>query len=99
MLIITSEFHLPRVEAVFRWVYGLNDGAFALEFESTPDAGIEPDALRARVSKEQAGLAAFVRIRERIATLAALHDFLFTEHGVYRAARREPEPPVDLSTY
>lgn len=99
MLVITSSFHLPRVEAVFRWVYGLNDGAFALEFESTPDAEIGADALRTRIAKERASLVAFEQMRTRIGSLAALHDFLFTEHGVYAAARREPKPPADLSTY
>jgi hypothetical protein len=100
-LVITSAFHMPRVEAVFRWVYGLDGPGpqCALAFESTPDVGIEPEALRARVEKERASLAQFEQWRDWVGSLAELHEYLFAEHGVYAAERRIAAAPPDTSTY
>jgi hypothetical protein len=99
LLVISSAFHTPRVEAVFRWVYSLDSSAFDLEFESVPDVGIEADALRARIEKEQTSLGIFEELRGRIETLDALHEYLFSEHGVYRADRVPVEAAVDPATY
>jgi hypothetical protein len=99
LLVITSAFHMPRVEAVFRWVYGLDDLRCTLDFETVPDTGIDAAALRARVEKERASLAGFEQLRSRLTTLATLHDYVFTEHGVYAATRRAPDRAVDTSTY
>jgi len=98
ILVITSEFHMPRTEAAFRWIYGLDGQACELEFESTPNLGIEPDALRARVEKERAGLASLERLRASIGSMGELHAWLFAEHGVYRA-QRAAQPTVDRETY
>jgi hypothetical protein len=99
VLVVTSVFHLERTEAVFRWVYGLDGGACSVDFDSVPDNGIEPAALQARIAKEQESLAAFGNVRGRIASLAELHRWLFTEHGAYRAGRRSPSTGVDTRTY
>src|SRR5215472_440663 len=39
VLIITSEFHMPRTEAAFRWIWEMPapGGACTLEFECVPD--------------------------------------------------------------
>src|SRR4051794_29651315 len=95
VLVVTSAFHLARTEAVFRWVYGLDGPCCGVEFESVPDVGIEPEALDARLAKERTSLESFLRMSGEIGTLAELHRWLFTEHGVYRAARRLPSPRVD----
>lgn len=101
LLVITSAIHMPRVEAEFRWVYSLEGPgpACSLAFESVPDAGIDGAALRVRVEKERASLALFEPLRGRIASLAALHDYLFAEHGAYAARRRRLDLPVDPSLY
>lgn len=99
VLVITSEFHMQRVEAVFRWVYGLDDAKCALAFDAVPDAGMDEAALRARHEKERASLAMFEPLRVRIRSLAELHDYLFTEHGVYSAVRKLADLPVDVRLY
>ena len=98
ILVVTSEFHMPRTEAAFRWVYGLDGPACELEFESTPNLGIEAVALRARVEKERAGLASLELLRGTIGSMAEFHAWLFAEHGVYRTARAA-QPIVDPGTY
>lgn len=101
LLIVTSEFHMPRAEAVFRWVYGL-DGpgpAATLAFASAPDSGIDAKALQARVEKEEKSMAQFQGLCARVHSLAALHDYLFAEHGVYSATPSAPNIPIDIDLY
>lgn len=99
VLAITSEFHMPRVEAVFRWVYGLGGPPCTVEFEAVPDAGLDAEALRARAEKERASLAVFELLRARIDSFADLHEYMFTEHGVYSAVRKIADMPVDTRLY
>lgn len=102
--VITSAFHLPRTEAVFRWVFGLDvvGAPYQLTFEATPDAGIAPDVLAARVVKEQEGSLRVAKQRAQYDSLAKLHQFLFTEHSAYRTQGDNEAPAVDpraLGTY
>ena len=102
--VITSAFHLLRTEAIFRWVFGLDvaSAPYELTFDATPDAGIAPDALAARVAKEQESLLRVANQRKQYDTLAKLHQFLFTEHAAYRAQGDNDPPAADtraLGTY
>lgn len=99
-LVVTSEFHMPRAEAVFRWTFGLpGPGAGCkLDFLSAPNTGIPGPTLQARLEKERVSLARFRAVQSRIASLAGLHLWLFTEHGAY-TAKRPPCEPVDMGTY
>jgi hypothetical protein len=101
ILVITSDFHMPRTEAVFRWVYGLDapGPTCAVDFETVPDTGIDADALDARLLKEQQSLDLLAPLAARIRTLAALHLWLFTEHDAYAAGPRIPAGTVDPRTY
>jgi hypothetical protein len=90
LLVTTSAFHRARTEAVFRWVYGLDEPAekYDLSFVSAPDDGLSSAGLAARCAKETEGLE---RLNQLIAggtirTLADLHAFLFTGHDAYSAA-------------
>lgn len=88
LLTITSAFHMPRTQAVFRWVYGLPGlpGDSVLSFDAVPDTGIPSAALEARRRKESARLEALPALQSRIRNLAELHHWLFTEHTAYAAA-------------
>src|SRR4051794_26821945 len=68
VLVITSQFHIPRTDAVFRWVYSLDGGCCTVDFESVPDVGIDAEPLEARRQKEKESLAKFEKVRETIAT-------------------------------
>ncbi len=85
LLVITSAFHMPRTEAVFRWVYELEAPGVPceVEFESVPDEGIDAATLLLRTEKEKKSLAAVEHERPRIRTLADMHEWLFTRHGAY----------------
>jgi hypothetical protein len=92
LLVVTSAFHLPRAEAVFRWVYGLPPRRCALRFEAVLDDGLDPAALAARRRKEAVALAALAPLAARIATMAELHRWLFAEHRAYAAGGPAPDP-------
>jgi hypothetical protein len=88
LLVITSDFHLPRARAVFEWMYRLEPrpSGYLLEFEAVTDSAMPPDLLAARSARERASLERFGEIAGRIATLRECHHWLFTAHGAYDSA-------------
>jgi hypothetical protein len=101
VLVITSEFHMPRTAAAFEWIYRLQapGPSCSLDFESVPDVGIASDSLSARLAKEAAGLDGLRALARRIDTLASLHEWLFTGHGAYAPGPRTHAGAVDPATY
>ena len=89
ILVITSNFHMPRTESIFRWVFSLNAGvhAYQLSFDSVPDRGITRDALRARQEKEKKSLAQFLKTQKKIHSLKELHQWLFKTHAAYSVSK------------
>ena len=89
LLVITSDFHLPRTEAVFRWMFGLEPrrADYEVHFECVDDPTMPPDLLKEREAKERISLESFLQMKDRIATLAECHRWIFTGHGAYNAAR------------
>ena len=88
LLIITSDFHLSRTEAVFRWVFGLGARAsrYRLVFEGVSDAGTPPEILAARREREAASLRSLRETQDRIATWDDFVSWLFGVHDCYAVA-------------
>lgn len=84
-LIVTSKFHMPRTEAIFRWVYSLAPTrlGYTLSFLSTPDEGLTSQALEARQSREKSSLKKLRLHIKSIGTLDLFQRWLYTEHGAY----------------
>ncbi len=99
LLVITSTFHMPRTEAIFRWVYGLAPGCFSLAFEEVPDAGIDADALAARWCRERESLGRLAGIMPGIATMRELHTWLFSQHRAYAVMPHASSTGEALDTY
>jgi uncharacterized SAM-binding protein YcdF (DUF218 family) len=101
--VITSDFHLPRTEAIFRWIYGLDDpkpGGYQLTFKSVSDSGIPEKALEARVRREKRSLLQLEENRKKIRSMKQLHRWLFSEHAAYAGWRpRSGETGEILNTY
>ena len=99
-LVVTSEFHMPRTEAAFRWIWEMPapGGECALEFETVADSGLDAEMLALRTGKERAALVILEELRQRIRTFSELHEWVFSQHGVYSAVRR-PEDGVDVRMY
>ena len=89
LLVIASDFHVARAEAVFRWVYGLEPRLvpYEVRFEAGSDRGMDAAVLQARQKRELERRDALADIAERITTMRDFHRWLFTEHDAYNAAR------------
>src|SRR5262249_7515805 len=75
LLVITSDFHLPRTQAVFDWIYGLEPRTleYELQFESVSDPRIDKKTLHDREEKERRSLAGLADLTKRITTLPDFH--------------------------
>ncbi|HEX3878324.1 MAG TPA: YdcF family protein [Bryobacteraceae bacterium] len=90
LLIVNSEFHMPRTEAIFRWVFGAAPAhGYELTFEATRNEGLEGAALEARRKRELASLEEVRKLADRITTLSELHQWIYSEHGAYAWFLRE----------
>jgi hypothetical protein len=62
---------------------------YRLSFEASPNDGLAPTAIQARVDREQNNLASFRSgVRRRIHSMDQLHRWLYAEHTAYNAAGR-----------
>ena len=91
LLVITSQSHMPRAEAIFHWVFGASpQSGYRLAFLASTDDGLPPEILQARTEREKASLASLEQIAARLPSLADVHRFLFTQHEAYRASLSDP---------
>lgn len=85
LLVITSEFHLPRTQAAFEWIYGLTPLTtdYQLVFESVPNRGLSPEALKARTAREKKSLEKLRETQLNITTLKAFQTWFYSQHAAY----------------
>lgn len=85
LLVITSQFHLPRTKAIFNWIFSLSvpKNYYQLDFLAVSDAGFNKKLLAARIEKEKQSLTNFKKTIKKIKNLKQLHNWLFTEHDAY----------------
>lgn len=90
--VITSEFHLPRTQAIFTWIFGLScsQPPYRLTFEAVPDVEMSYTALTTRRERERASLQRIEELRSQLTTLPDVHRWLYTEHAAY-AVSKSPE--------
>lgn len=102
LLIITSEFHMPRTRAIFEWIFNLPPQKvnYSLSFVATPNTGLNNIDLEARMLGEKNRLNSFWELPKRIGNVTELHRWLYTEHAAY-AIHLKPQPTkgVELNTY
>ena len=92
LLVITSEFHLPRTQAAFEWIYGLTPLTtdHQLIFESVPNRGLSPKTLKARIAREQNNLEKLRETQLDITTLDAFQAWFYSQHAAY-AVTSQPD--------
>jgi len=100
LLIVTSEFHMPRTQAIFKWVFRLAPCVcdYELSFLAVPNVGMDESALSARLEKENTSLASLDNLSARLETLPQLHAWLFTEHSAYAVAQSRTDDVPDSAT-
>lgn len=92
LLVVTSAFHMPRAQKIFRWVYGLKPAPFRwnVKFVSASDGGLEKDLIRMKANKERIALRKLAPLLKRIRTMRDMHRFIFFEHGAYAYGKFKP---------
>lgn len=79
ILVITSDFHMPRSKSIFNLVYGLiPKNNFKLTFITT-NSELEIS------EKERNSLIKWQKDAEKFKTINDLHNFIFTEHNAYKS--------------
>ncbi|MBC7928763.1 MAG: YdcF family protein [Bryobacteraceae bacterium] len=103
LLIITSDFHMRRTRAIFKWIYGIGPGQFNLQFAASPDAGMSPELRDSRRLREEKSLQNILALAANLTTLPDLHRWMFSKHDAYSAEGRlavRPDPDkTTLETY
>ncbi len=100
LLVVNSNFHMPRTEAIFRWIFALpGPGACSVSFECVPDTGAAPAALALRAIKERASLQEVERLAATLRTLPDLHRWIFTAHRAYAFPGERGDAPGDTPLY
>jgi uncharacterized SAM-binding protein YcdF (DUF218 family) len=97
LLVVNSEFHMPRTRMVFDWVFGLPpaEPPYALDYHTLPDRGLTEAASRRGGRRRRRGWRTAPH-HPAHRQLAALHRWLFTEHRAYAAGAdpRSDAPPA-----
>ena len=85
ILVVTSEFHMPRVKKIFNWVYALKPQKikFKVDFLKVSDKGLNPGLMRTKNALEKKNLKRLLPIIKRIRTMKKLREFIFFEHACY----------------
>lgn len=89
---ITNEFHMDRTQAIFDWIFGLdendnnNNNAYHLCYLSPPNVGLTPEAVQARKGREAASQKTVETIlAPKYQSMKAVWYFLTREHALYTA--------------
>jgi hypothetical protein len=98
ILVITSEFHLPRTQAAFDWVYNLEprNRIYQVHYESTQNAGLSDQVLSARKAREKKSLESLTALSKKITALMAFQTWFYTEHGAYAVNTQQENITGDI---
>ena len=89
LLVITSDFHMPRSRSIFEKVFSLiPDNTFHLEF-------IETESSLTISDKERTALITWNKNAESFHTIKDLHNFLFLQHNCY-CTEKHPQEKYEL---
>ena len=87
IVVITSQFHMPRAKAIFEWIYSLEPHyQYNLRFIEASDKGLDPDIINARRKREKKSLSNLQTTIKSIKNLDQFHCWLFTDHKAYASS-------------
>jgi hypothetical protein len=95
LVVITSDWHMPRTKAVCDFVFGFNahelDTKYTVEYRAS-DSMLPMDVLEARLTKEKRDLPRYKGVWQKEvlcygSNVAALHKWMFAENYAYCSKR------------
>eukprot|EP00439_Symbiodinium_sp_Y106_P070415 s2371_g12.t1 len=106
LTIISNQFHMPRIRAIFDKVFSLSplpSRHYSLHYREVPNDGMAQDVLEGRQAREAKSIENFRTTTAAMTTLQHMHAFLFQEHLAYSSKRllkdREPIDSVVAGSY
>lgn len=91
LMVITSDWHMPRAEAIFRWVGSLPSASSGCRLQTFfhPVVGAPLPATLASVHSEREAkkIDEIHRLEQRVRTMPQLWDFLYQEHQCYTTGK------------
>ena len=100
--VITSNFHMPRTQAIFEFMFSDRFSAlpYQLAFESVSDAGLDEAVIAERRQREAESLVRFQARSNDVHHAGHLHQWLFSEHDAYNLkGQREQLSQTLLASY
>jgi len=86
IVIITSDFHMDRCEAIFKWVFSLFPNCskyLTLNFIRASDSGLDKNIIEARCKREKKSLDNLKKVIEQVNTKEKLYEWIYQEHQAY----------------
>lgn len=100
VLVITSDFHMPRTMAIFNWIYNLDSKNPKCHVDYLPATSSSIEGvdliIKARKEREKQSLANLQSTINKIKTLKEFHTWLFNEHKAYNCDLAINIPPLAL---
>lgn len=109
LAVITNDFHMTRTKLIFNWIFSLTNTTnqscekYHIDYFNVNNQDMTDEQLIARIDKERLSCDD-VKIKiQKITNLSQIAQFLFTEHGAYKAKSLHSQPTqldsVTTSTY
>ena len=77
----------PFRQAIFDWIFSIDDKGYELFYLSSPDVGLSGEDLEARRSRESNSLQSVQRLAKIHRSLAGVWSFLHQQHDLYTASK------------
>jgi len=84
-VVVTSNFHMPRVKKLFEWVKSVVNSDCMLHFVKSPD-NMDEEILALRSSREAASCQNIDILSDRIKSAKEFTQWLYFEHNAYAVA-------------
>jgi hypothetical protein len=78
---------MARSKAIFDWIFNVDSKGYRLHYLVSPNVGLSPDALQARLDREAISLESFKTKSNEHRSMASVWKFLNTQHYLYTAAK------------
>ncbi len=93
LMVITSEFHMARTQAIFEHMFlhatgaASTTGKYEIHFQATDNRGLDDEALSARKEREARNLEKWKShvASGKLESLSDIHAWLYSEHQCYAA--------------
>tara|TARA_R100001163_G_scaffold65473_2_gene62757 strand:- start:5148 stop:5933 length:786 start_codon:yes stop_codon:yes gene_type:complete len=106
-VVITSDFHMPRAKAIFKWIFGLwsdkingdtNHNMHNIKFLEVSSKYLDDDIIEARSKREARSLDRLKTTIKEINTWYKFHDWFYSDHQAYNCRFNSPREQIDSHT-